>query len=315
MAARTVFMGTPDFAVPSLQALLGNPGCEVVGVFTQPDRPGGRGLEVRVPPVKHIAGAAGVPVFQPKGLRQGAGPEALAALAPELIVVAAYGRILPPAVLAMPRLGCVNVHASLLPRYRGAAPINWCIVRGETQTGATLMLMDEGLDTGPILRQVQLPIGPDETAGELHDRLAQVGAHLLSESLNDLIGGRSVPVPQDHALATLAPLLKKEDGRVPWEVGAQSVHNHVRGMLPWPGAWTSWAGGHLRIVRTRVEEPAGNPHAAPGTIAVVDHDGIVVACGVGHVRLLRVQAEGGRAMDAVAFARGHAALGPGARLG
>src|SRR5262245_49784254 len=237
---RVVFMGSPEFAVPCLEALLETE--EVLAVVTQPDKPAGRGLGVQAPAVKVRALAAGLPVLQPPSVRKPPFTEVLAPLSPDLAVVVAYGKILPPELLAAPRLGCINVHASLLPRYRGAAPIQWAIIRGERETGVTLMQMDVGMDTGPILLQRALAIDEQITAGALAPKLATLGAALLKEGLLQLETGTLVAQPQDSALATVAPLLDKEAGRVDFAAGARAVCNRVRGCDPWPGGFTLLAG-------------------------------------------------------------------------
>src|SRR5512147_571289 len=234
---RIVFMGTPDFAVPSLEALLKSPD-EVVGVVTQPDRPKGRGQVLTPSPVKQVALREHIPILQPTKMKD---PDFLAALGawkPDLIAVAAFGRILPPVILSLPPKGCINVHGSLLPKYRGAGPIQWAIINGETETGITTMLMDEGMDTGAMLLQEKIAIAPDDTAGSLSPRLAEVGGRLLVETLARLKAGTVVPQVQDHAQATMAPLLKKEDGAINWTVSATAIANRVRGLTPWPGAYT-----------------------------------------------------------------------------
>jgi methionyl-tRNA formyltransferase len=225
-------------------------------------------------------------------------------LQPELIVVAAYGKSLPPSLLQLPRLGCINVHASLLPKYRGAAPIQWAIARGEAETGVCLMQMDEGLDTGPVLACAKLPIDPDETAGELSPRLAALGAELVTRELPRLLAGELTPAPQDHARATLAPLLKKQDGAVDWSLSARAVHDHVRGLSPWPSAYTHLDGARIKLHRTRVCDEQ-RAHAEPGAVLRASRDAIEVACGTGSLQLLELQLEGGRLLTAAEFCAGH----------
>lgn len=295
---RAVFMGTPEFAVPSLRALAENE--QVTLVITNPDRPFGRGLSTAPPPVKVAAQAYGLPVYQPEKARH---PEAVARLAaekPDILVVVAYGQILPQAILDIPRLLCVNVHASLLPKYRGAAPINWAVARGETETGVTIMKMDAGMDTGPILHVRTMPILEEDTAATLSPRLAALGAEALLEALACLHEGTLRETPQDGARATYAPMLKKEHGRIDWSWPACEVRNLVRGMDPWPSAYTFHAGKMLKVLRAAPQSGRG----APGEILSLDKEGIVVACGEGALRLLSVQPEGGKAMSAWAFAQG-----------
>ncbi len=304
---RAIFFGTPDFAVPCLDALATV--ADVVLVVTQPDRPRGRGLELAPPPVKVRAEALGVPVVQPLKVRTPEFAASLRALAADVAVVVAYGRILPRAVLEAPRLGCVNVHASLLPRWRGAAPIQWAVARGDAETGVCLMQMDEGLDTGPVLARRATPIDPDETAGELAPRLAALGAELLREALPRHLAGALVPEPQDDARHTLAPILEKAHGAIDWSQRAQAVHDLVRGMSPWPGAFTRTpAGATLKVHATCVvaDGPADQGVAgAPGTVLRADRaGGLVVACGEGAAALVEVQPEGKRRMSAVDYLAG-----------
>lgn len=302
---RVLFYGTPAFALPTLEALLGRH--EVVAVVTQPDRPAGRGRRVRASPVKAAALARGLPVHEPERVRDPGWVERLAAYAPEVAVVVAFGQLLPAALLAVPRRGSINVHASLLPRYRGAAPVAWAIIRGERETGVTTFQMDAGMDTGPVLLQRATPIGPDETAGELAERLARLGAELLLETLAQLDG--ITPRPQDHAAATLAPRLRKEDGRIDWSRPAPALAALVRGVNPWPGATTHGPGGRLLIWRAR----ALPGDAPPGVLVRVD-GGLAVGTGAGLLAPIEVQPENRRVMDWDAYLRG-ARLGPGMRLG
>lgn len=296
---RIVFMGTPDFAVPSLQRLLAD-GREVVGVFTQPDRPKGRGYKLAPPPVKVLALEEGIPVYQPEKMRDGAALAQLQALQPDLVVVAAYGRILPPDLLAVPRLGCLNVHGSLLPQYRGAAPIQWSVLGGDSETGVTIMQMAEGLDTGDILLQRATPIGPDETAGELFDRLALLGAQALSEALALLEAGALSPTPQEEALATYAPPLQKAQATLDFARPARSAHNQVRGLNPWPVARTTLDGRLLKVYSSRPVSGKGQP----GQV-LEGKNRLVVACGEGALEILELQAEGGKRLPAADFLRGH----------
>jgi methionyl-tRNA formyltransferase len=307
---RAVFLGSGDFAQPSLEALL-EAGHEVVALVTQPDRPRGRGRRPAPPPLKAVAASRRVPVLQPPRIGEPAAASALTAFRPDVLVVVAYGQILPRAVLELARHGAVNVHASLLPRYRGAAPIQWAIARGETETGVTTMQLDEGLDTGPVLLQSRLGIGPDETAGELLPRLAAVGAALLLQTLEGLEAGRLVPSPQDPAEVSHAPLLRKRDGRLDWSRPAPELGCLVRGFNPWPGAFTSWKDARLAIWRARASTVA--VPAEPGRLLGPDGEGLLVGCGSGALALLEVQPEGRRRMSGAAFAAG-ARAGPGARF-
>jgi methionyl-tRNA formyltransferase len=309
---RVVFLGSGAFAIPSLEALLGG-GHEVAAVVTQPDRQKGRGLQTTPPPVKTVALQRGLPVLQPRKVREPEAQEALRALRPELQVIAAYGQILPQSVIDIAPRGTVNVHASLLPRYRGAAPVQWAIARGETETGVTTMLIDAGLDTGAILLARSTPIGAEETAPALEARLAQMGGELLLETITGLESGRVVPVPQDHARATLAPILKKEDGQVDWSWPADVIAARVRAFQPWPGTVARLGGRAVKLWSARAE-PAPTEGAAAGEVLHSGREGIVVACGgATALRLLQVQPENGRAMDAAAFAAG-ARLAAGARF-
>lgn len=294
-------MGTPAFAVPCLQALLEV--ADVPLVVTQPDRPQGRGMALAKPPVKVLAEARGLRVIQPEKARDGQLRDALLAESLDVAVVVAYGKILPPEVLAAPRLGCLNVHASLLPRYRGAAPIQWAIVRGETETGVCLMQMDAGMDTGPVLARRSLSIGPDETAGELFERLAPLGAQLLGDSLLPFARGELTQVPQCADDATSAPMIRKVDGALDFSQSAQSVHDRVRGLSPWPGAFTAHGGRRIKVHRTRVERDRG-ACGPPGSVISAGQDGVVVACGQGQVRLEELQAEGKKRMPAAQFLAG-----------
>lgn len=309
---RVVFLGSGRFAIPSLEALL-NAGHDVAAVVTQPDREKGRGRQLAPPPVKPVAVGHGLPVLQPRRVREAEAIAALERLRPELQVVVAYGQILPRAVIDIAPRGTLNVHASLLPRYRGAAPIQWAIACGETQTGVTTMLIDEGLDTGPILRARTTAIGPEETAGELEPRLAVLGGELLVETLAELEAGRLQPTPQDHARATLAPLLKKEDARIDWSQPAGVIACRIRGFQPWPGAFTDVEGRTLKVLRAVALASPAAP-ATPGVLLQADADGITIACGERTaLRLLEVQPESRRAMAAAAYAAG-ARLTPGQRL-
>lgn len=295
---RIVFMGTPDFAVPCLSRLLDD-GHTIAGVFTQPDKPQGRGYKLMPPPVKVRALESGLPVYQPAKMRDGQALAILKELSPELVVVVAYGKILPSDILALPPLGCVNVHGSLLPKYRGAAPIQWSVLNGDRTAGVTTMYMAEGLDTGDMILTRETPLGPDETSGELYERLATLGADALSETVRLIGEGRAPRVSQDDALASHAPMLTKELARIDWTKPASEVHNLIRGMNPWPIAHTSLCGRPLKIYRSRLVSGAG----APG--ALIGGSGFVVACGQGAVELLEIQEAGKKRMAAADYLRGH----------
>jgi methionyl-tRNA formyltransferase len=310
---RVVFLGSGSFAIPSLEALI-DAGHDVAALVTQPDREKGRGQALSPPPAKPVAERLGLPVLQPRRVREPEAQEALRRLAPELQVVVAFGQILPRSVIDIAPRGTVNVHGSLLPRLRGAAPIQWAIANGDTETGVTTMLIDEGLDSGPTLLARSTPIGPEETAAELEPRLARLGAELLLETVRGLEEGTLRPVPQDHSRATLAPLLKKEDGRIDWSAPAATIACRARGFHPWPGAFTSHEGRLVKALRVSEAPPVG-AGIEPGTVAATGADGVTVACGGGTgLRLLEVQPESRRAMPATAWAAG-ARLRPGARLG
>jgi methionyl-tRNA formyltransferase len=307
-----VFCGTPQFAVPSLQHLLQQPDFEVVGVFTQPDRPKGRGQEISFSPVKTVALAAKLPVHQPAKVRMPGIEEQLRALAPDVIVIIAYGQIIPARLLVIPKLGWINLHASLLPKYRGAAPINWAIVKGETRTGNTTMRIDAGMDTGEILLQEELAIGPEETAPELTVRLAETGAPLMAQTLRGLAAGTLRVRPQNDAAATLAPILRREDGQIDWARSASEIYNRMRGFAPWPGAYTGFRGQICHLWGKPVSKE--KEPAAPGTL-LAPSGGLRVVCGQGSVlELTAVKLEGRRQVSAVEFARG-ARLQAGEHLG
>jgi len=308
---RVVFMGTPEYGLASLRALL-EAGHEVAGVLTQPDKPKGRGGRMAQPPVKAFALERGIPVFQPASARrEGAG--ILQRLKPEVCVTAAYGQILPEEMLAVPPLGTVNVHASLLPGYRGPAPVNWAIIRGETVTGVTTMLTDRGVDTGDILLQEKTGIGPEETAGELTGRLALLGASLLVRTLSCLPGGGCPRRPQNEEEMSYFPMLRRETGQVDWRQGAGQIADLARGLNPWPAAYSASPWGTLKILSAQAL-PDGS-RASPGDVLAADQrDGLVVRAGDGAVRLRLLQAPGGRAMPDTDFLRGHPAP-VGARMG
>jgi len=298
---RIVFLGTPEFAVPSLEALV-NRGHDVVGVFTQPDRPKGRGGVIAESPIKIAARRLGIPIHQPERIRRPESVEILRRLAPEMMVVVGYGQIIPQTLIDLPAYGVLNVHASLLPKYRGAAPIQWAIANGETETGVTIMQIDAGLDTGDILLQRSTPIGPDETAPELAARLAYLGAELLIEAIDQIANGTAHPKKQDEQQATYAPLLKKEDGRVDWTRPAGSIYNRLRGFTPWPGAYTTFRGQQLSILAAK---PAGSDSIPPGVLQV-QKGHLLVGCGDGSMlELLEVQPAGRKPMSAQAFMNGY----------
>ncbi|MCZ6801791.1 MAG: methionyl-tRNA formyltransferase [Nitrospirae bacterium] len=307
---RLVFMGTPQFAVPSLRILLES-SHEVVGVVTQPDRPKGRGQVVMPPPVKELALLNDVPVVQPEKMKALEFLECLEAWNPDVIVVTAFGRILPKAILDVPRQGCVNVHGSLLPAYRGAAPIQWAIINGETQTGITTMFMDEGMDTGDILLQEQVDIHVDETAGELAIRLAEVGGRLLVPTLEKLEAGSLTRIPQDDAQASLAPILTKSEGCIDWTLSARQIVDRVRGLSPWPGTFGSLEGQRMTI--WQAHEMVSSPEeqkSQPGTITAVGKKEVVVSAGQGSVGITEWQPANKKRMTVEQFLSGNG-LSPG----
>ena len=302
---RIVFMGTPDFAVPSLNALV-EAGHEVCGVFSQPDKPVGRHQgKLKPTPVKECALAHDIPVFQPAKLRDGTALAQLQELAPELIVVAAYGRILPDDILDLPPKGCINVHSSLLPKYRGSAPIHWAVVNGDKETGVTIMHMATELDAGDIIDQVTTPIDPDETVETVHDRLAELGGELLVNVVARIAEGTAVRTPQDPAQVTFAPMLSRELCPIDWTMPARAIHNKVRGLVPWPATSTDVINGDtVKVFSTAVLDK--DTSAAPGTIVAAGKEGIDIACGDGKVlRVLELQAPGSRRMAAAAYLAGH----------
>ena len=304
---RVVFLGTPAFAVPTLERLLASPH-EVVAVVTQPDRPRDRGQRVAESPVKRIAAGRGLPVYQPERMKDPAFVAALGALAPDLGVVAAYGKMLPDQLLALPRLGMINVHASLLPAYRGAAPIHRAVMAGETETGITIIRLVREMDAGPMLRRAALPIDPDDDAETLERALAALGAATLLPAVDDLASGRAAEEEQDHARATFAPRLTRADGAIDWSRPAGRVHDQVRGLHPWPRAFSHLAGVRYLIHRTAVVEPPAGDSApsVPGQVLEAAGDRLVVAAGSGMaVAILEIQPEGRRALAARAFLAGH----------
>ncbi len=299
-AIRIVFMGTPQFACPTLQLLLDR-GEAVVAVVTQPDRPKGRGQQLQAPPVKELATKYGIPVIQPLKVRAAEVVAEIRSFAPDLIIVIAFGQILPKALLDIPRLGSINVHASLLPRYRGAAPINWCIINGEQETGITTMLMDVGLDTGDMLVKRPTPVLPDEDASSLHDRLSILGAETMAETLDLLYSEKLIPEKQDDSLSCYAPLLKKELGAIEWQKSPEEIYNLVRGVTPWPGAYTRLDGKMLKLFTARTASGEG----APGTLLRADRTGLEVACSGGSIVFIDLQLEGKKRMNAADFLAGY----------
>jgi methionyl-tRNA formyltransferase len=303
---RLIFMGTPEFAVPILDKLVSAGTYQIVAVYTQPDRPAGRGHKLAVSPVKAYAAARALPVFQPYRLLPEAQAE-LAALRPDVVVVAAYGLILRQAVLDLPPHGCINVHASLLPKYRGAAPIQAAILHGERTTGITIMRMDAGVDTGPLLAQAKLPIQPDDTSSTLEARLAELGADVLAHTLPAWLAGQIQPQAQDEAQASLAPRLRKEDGRLDWSRPAEELERRVRALDPWPGTFTTWEGRRLKVLESRIANSKSQISCQPGQVLRWD-GGIGVVTGKGVLELLQVQLECKCAMDAADFVCGHPAF-------
>lgn len=295
---KILFMGTPDIAAAALTAIL-DAGHTVCGVYTRADKPIGRKQLLTPPPVKQVAQAHGLPVFQPATLRDGAAAREIRALAPELIVVVAYGRILPPEVLAIPPRGCINLHVSLLPQYRGAAPVQWAVLNGDKETGVSVMYLDEGLDTGDILRVEPVQIGENETAGELFERITETGAKTLLAAMDEIEAGTARAVPQDPTRATLAPPLTKEMGLFAFDQPARKLHNLVRGLNPWPVAWFLYGGKKVKVLRTLCDDAV---QAAPGCILCTNP--LQVACAQGALTLLQVVPEGSRPMDGSAWAAG-----------
>ena len=299
---RVVFMGTPDIAATCLEKIIAD-GFDVVGVYTQPDRPKNRGMKLAFSPVKEIAIAHDLPVFQPENFRDDETVEQLRSLQPDVVAVVAYGRILPQRVLDIPPKGCVNIHASILPAYRGSAPYQWAVLDGLTETGVTAMYLCREMDAGDMIDVSKTPIGPNETAGELLDRLAVLGADLLSETLRKIEQNQAVAVAQDHSRATYAPMLDKSMCPIDWTKTAAQVHNHVRGMNPWPVATAEFGGKRFKIYESEVISCETN--AQPGTILGLTKTGLQVACGEGAVEIRILQAEGGKRMAAPDYFRGH----------
>lgn len=301
---RILFMGTPDFAVPSLKALI-EAGHEICGVFTQPDKPKNRGMKLQAPPVKEVAITHGIPVYQPVRVKDGTALEIIEQLSPELIVVAAYGRILPNSILEYPAKGCINVHSSLLPKFRGAAPIHWAVISGETETGVTIMHMAQELDAGDIIDQVTTPIDPDESVEAVHDRLAELGGKLLVDVVAKIADGTATRTPQDSSQATYASMLSREMSKVDWNMPAKAIHDKIRGLSPWPAASTDVISGDTIKLFGSVNT-GESTSAQPGTIVAAGKQGIDIACGDGKIlRIVQLQAAGGKRMAAADYLRGH----------
>ncbi len=298
---RIVFMGTPEFAVPCLQKLI-DCGHEVTGVFTQPDKPQGRKMVLTPPPVKQLAVQNGIPVYQPQKMRDGTALEMLKEANPELVIVVAYGKILPKEILEFPEYGCINIHASLLPALRGAAPIQWSVINGFKKTGVTSMQMDEGLDTGDMLLKGEIEIGENDTAGEMHDKLSVLGAEILEKTIDLLLKNELKPEKQDHDKFTYAPMLSKELSPIDWNLTAQEVHNKIRGLCPWPSATSSLNGKKVKIHQSIL---CSDKKGCPGEIIGVGKH-LIVSCGDGNcIEILNLQAEGKKAMSASDYMRGN----------
>lgn len=309
---RIIFMGTPDFAVPSLEMLISE-GYEVAAVVTQPDKPKGRGNKMSAPPVKEFALEHGIEVLQPDKIKTPEFVEQIRALSPDLLVTAAYGKILSKDLLEVPKFGCINVHGSILPAYRGAAPINWAVINGEKTTGITTMFTDVGLDTGDMLLKKELEISPDMTVGELHDKMAILGAEVLKDTLIKLKDGSIVRIPQDNSLSSYAPIMTKELGEIDWNKTAGEIHNLVRGTDPWPGAYTFLNGNRMRVWRTSLVS-VGQKTGANGEILQVNNDGILVKCPDSCILIKEVQFDSSKRMSVMDYIRGHR-IDAGERLG
>lgn len=303
MKPKILFMGTPEFAIPSLEKLLNN-GYPIVAVVTQPDRPKGRGRKLIPPPVKTLAEAHRIPVFQPEQVRETEFVDTFREISPDMMVLAAFGQLIPTEILDMPPIGCLNVHPSLLPKYRGAAPINWALINGEKKTGVTIMLMNEGLDTGDILLQEEADIGPAEVYDELHDRLAQLGAELLIKTIEDIVAGTIIRVPQDSPQATYAPLLTKDIAYITWDKSADEIVNLVRGLSSDPGAYSFLREKKMKIFRAVAGKAGVSGEKEPGKIGQLMESGLQIAAKDGHVYLQNVQLEGKKRMPIDAFLRG-----------
>jgi len=309
---RIVYMGSPDFAVPPLKSLLNSPH-QVVGVVTQPDRQKGRGYSFAPTPVKETALSYGLPILQCAKVNTSENIEQITAWQPDIIVVVAFGQLLKKELLQLPPLGVVNIHASLLPGYRGAAPIHWAIINGEKKTGVTTMYLNEGMDTGNMILQREVSIGPEDNTGTMHDLLSQVGSELLLQTLAAIEAKTAPSIVQDDSLATYAPLLKKEDEVLDWSKSSHALHDHIRGMVPWPVAYTLLDGKRLKIWRSTFRD--GAKHDILGQLLEIDKDGIWVACGEGELKIIELQLEGKKSMAASDLARGNNALFPGIILG
>lgn len=300
---RIVFMGTPDFAVPSLKRLIAD-GHEIAAVYTQPDKPKNRGMKLTPSPVKQVALAHDLPVMQPQTLREDGVLETLASFRPELIVVVAYGKILPKTLIDLPPMGCINVHSSLLPKYRGAAPINWAVIRGEAETGVTIMDIAEALDAGDMIAQRATPIDPNESVEQLHDRLAEMGAQLLSETVIQIANGTATRTPQEESQSTYAPMLSRDLSPIDWTRSAREIHNQIRGLTPWPATSMALAGHQFKVYAA--EETGESTDQLAGTLVGTDKRGICMACGDGKIlRVLELQAPGKKRMKAPDYLRGH----------
>ena len=295
-----IFMGTPDFAVPSLKALIDSK-YNVVAVVCQPDRPSGRGRKLTSPPVKILAEAESIPVLQPEKIRTDEFFDEIKFHNPDLICVTAYGKIIPPNILELPKYGCINVHASLLPKYRGAAPINWAIINGEKTTGITTMFMDEGMDTGDILLKEEIEIGEDDTSIELSEKLSAIGALLLIETIEKGQNDEIRPLKQNDSEATYAPIIKKEVGKIDWNKSAEAIRDLVRGTQPWPGAFTSYNGKNFKIFRASINSISGNP----GKVLVSDGGKLVIGTGQNSLDISELQIEGGKRLKVTDFLRGN----------
>jgi methionyl-tRNA formyltransferase len=314
MPLRIIFCGTPEFAVPSLRRLLSDPDFEIAAVVTQPDRPRGRGQEVSAPPVKAIALETGVQVYQPEKIKSDSALDFFTRMAVDAVVIIAYGQIIPARLIALPRLGWINVHGSLLPKYRGAAPIAWAIANGETVTGLTTMQIDAGMDTGPMLLRLEMGIGPDETAPELASRMAEAGAPLIADTLGKLSRGEIRPNAQDSSQASYAPLLKKEHGRIDWSLPARQIYNRMRGFTPWPGAYTSFRGQTCQLWGRPADSAMAAQNEIPGRLEA-SSEAVYVVCGEGScLQIEGVQIEGRKRVKAREFVNG-ARLTPGERFG
>lgn len=299
---RIIFMGTPDFGAATLEALINGPD-QIVAVVTQPDRAKGRGKKVAPPPVKVLAEQHGIPVLQPTKIKTEEFRNGLLSYQPDLMVVTAYGRILPKSLLELAPMGCINVHGSLLPKYRGAAPIQWSVIKGETEVGVTVIQMDEGMDTGDMLLKAKLPTAPDETAGSLFIKLAALGGETVLKAIKGLKEGTVVPVPQNHANATMAPMLKKEHGAIDWSGSAEELDCQIRGLDPWPTAYCFL--GNLRLQLFMPEVVHRDHQAQPGEILQADGRGLQIACGTGAILIKEIQPEGKKRMSTESFLRGH----------